>query len=148
MYDARMIEYDNKTDEEVTCCLSALPCPVHSCSHQQKNLGVVYHGQVCPGLVILFRSLPRQSCLSSPTADWINREEKPCCTTRRGERERKKKKTHRLFQLCRAGFRHLRQHAGAQRSVFCFNALLTRQAKRKAGKYQRECKCMCSSDQN
>lgn len=67
--------------------------------------------QVCLTLVIRFSSLPRQPRLNSLTADWINREEKLCCTT--GEREQNSN-----YSISgRFAFRHLRQHAGAQRGL-------------------------------
>lgn len=54
----------------------------------------------------LMSKLPRQSRLSSPTANWINIEEM------QGVRGGEKTETHTQIQLCRAEFRHLRQCAG------------------------------------
>lgn len=75
-----------------------------------KGTGSGLSRQVRPRLLILFSLLPRQSRLSSLTADWVNTQEKPCCMT--GGRA---EQTPKLFQLCRLRFRHPRQRAGAQR---------------------------------
>lgn len=129
----------NKTrrmsSETATCqhCLAQ----IMSALANKRRLGVVYRGRFAWAYSLAASSVP-----SEQPDSWLNKQKRSCAAWPKREGE--------LFQLCRAAFRHLTQHRGAQKGFFFFQMSPQLQKKlrikcEKVGKYQTGNKCMCSA---